>query len=214
MHPDQTMPSPFERLGDKLGDALEEKLGDVPDDAPPPQPGESLGDRIAEKLESRKDADPPAPPRPKTVESSAREKWRYTGVGNVEDFLEEEGGDVEDVPAVRAVSERNTATPAPAPTAQQPQPQPQQTQPQQQQPQPQQPQPEPSVDFDQDFEPDPAVGGHAEQAAVPTPPSTPAKAKKASFSQLKLLYESRDGLLCLFEDADGHYVAARASKLA
>ena len=30
----------------------------------------------------------------------------------------------------------------------------------------------------------------------------------------KLLYESRDGRLCLFEDKDGHLTAVRADRLA
>lgn len=33
-------------------------------------------------------------------------------------------------------------------------------------------------------------------------------------AQITFLYESRDGKLCLFEDADGHLTAVRASKLA
>jgi hypothetical protein len=33
-------------------------------------------------------------------------------------------------------------------------------------------------------------------------------------AQIKLLYESRDGRLCLFEDADGHVTAVRSSRLA
>ena len=32
-------------------------------------------------------------------------------------------------------------------------------------------------------------------------------------ARIKLLYESRDGRLCLFEDADGHVTAVRSSRL-
>ena len=32
-------------------------------------------------------------------------------------------------------------------------------------------------------------------------------------ARIKLLYESRDGRLCLFEDAEGHLTAVRAEKL-
>lgn len=37
---------------------------------------------------------------------------------------------------------------------------------------------------------------------------------KAIPAQVTLLYESRDGKLCLFEDAHGHITAVRASQLA
>lgn len=33
-------------------------------------------------------------------------------------------------------------------------------------------------------------------------------------SQFSLIYESKDGKLCLFEDASGHITAVRAEKLA
>lgn len=33
-------------------------------------------------------------------------------------------------------------------------------------------------------------------------------------SQFTLVYESRDGKLCLFQDRDGHLTAVRAEKLA
>ncbi len=33
-------------------------------------------------------------------------------------------------------------------------------------------------------------------------------------AQFVLIYESRDGKLCLFEDSDGHLTAVRAEKLA
>lgn len=33
-------------------------------------------------------------------------------------------------------------------------------------------------------------------------------------SRFTLIYESKDGRLCLFEDADGHITAVRADKLA
>ena len=33
-------------------------------------------------------------------------------------------------------------------------------------------------------------------------------------SQFTLIYESRDGKLCLFQDKDGHLTAVRAEKLA
>ena len=32
-------------------------------------------------------------------------------------------------------------------------------------------------------------------------------------ARITLLYESRDGKLCLFEDAEGHLVAVRAARL-
>ena len=35
-----------------------------------------------------------------------------------------------------------------------------------------------------------------------------------SLSRFTLIYESKDGKLCLFEDADGHLTAVRAEKLA
>ena len=35
----------------------------------------------------------------------------------------------------------------------------------------------------------------------------------AMLARFSLLYESRDGKLCLFEDASGHVTAVRASKL-
>lgn len=33
-------------------------------------------------------------------------------------------------------------------------------------------------------------------------------------ARFALVYESKDGRLCIFEDADGHLTAVRASKLA
>ena len=38
-------------------------------------------------------------------------------------------------------------------------------------------------------------------------------APSAEMARFSLLYESRDGRLCLFQDADGHLVAVDASKL-
>lgn len=35
-----------------------------------------------------------------------------------------------------------------------------------------------------------------------------------SIGRFTLVYESKDGRLCLFEDADGHLTAVRADKLA
>lgn len=62
------------------------------------------------------------------------------------------------------------------------------------------PEPEPE-------EPHPSeVGTHDDVA--PTPDCSP------RFAQFRNLYESRDGSLCVFEDASGHLVAVNASKLA
>ena len=50
-----------------------------------------------------------------------------------------------------------------------------------------------------------AWGKRAKRGEGDTPELAPAK--------ITLLYESRDGKLCLFEDANGHLTAVRASKL-
>ena len=38
--------------------------------------------------------------------------------------------------------------------------------------------------------------------------------EEAPLAQFALLYESKDGKLCLFEDAEGHLTAVRSDKLA
>ena len=42
----------------------------------------------------------------------------------------------------------------------------------------------------------------------------PAQDSQPAPAQITLLYESRDGQLCLFQDAQGHLTAVRAEQLA
>lgn len=51
---------------------------------------------------------------------------------------------------------------------------------------------------------------HAESKSVQSAPPE----GRAEFSQFKAVYESRDGKLCLFEDASGHLVAVDTERLA
>ncbi len=41
-----------------------------------------------------------------------------------------------------------------------------------------------------------------------------AEPKELPLAQFTLVYESKDGRLCVFEDAEGHLTAVRAEKLA
>ncbi|MBQ9042068.1 MAG: hypothetical protein IJ111_04560 [Eggerthellaceae bacterium] len=49
------------------------------------------------------------------------------------------------------------------------------------------------------------------QGRTQAQPSQPVEFPPSRFT---LIYESKDGRLCLFEDADGHITAVRADKLA
>ncbi|MBR3182712.1 MAG: hypothetical protein IKF56_08795 [Eggerthellaceae bacterium] len=50
--------------------------------------------------------------------------------------------------------------------------------------------------------------------AEETPKKAEPQRQELPLAQFTLLYESKDGRLCLFEDADGHLTAVRADKLA
>ena len=53
-----------------------------------------------------------------------------------------------------------------------------------------------------------------ESRTVDEASSNDEKLRRAVPAQISLLYESRDKRFCLFEDADGHLAAVRASRLA
>lgn len=46
------------------------------------------------------------------------------------------------------------------------------------------------------------------------PQATESQQGELPLAQFSLVYVSKDGKLCLFEDADGHLTAVRADKLA
>ena len=52
----------------------------------------------------------------------------------------------------------------------------------------------------------------ADKQSQQSPKQQPAPAPAPA--RIKLIYESRDGRLCLFQDANGHLTAVRASQLA
>lgn len=54
----------------------------------------------------------------------------------------------------------------------------------------------------------------AEQSHRANEAHIPSSEQHLDIANITLLYESRDGRMCLFEDSHGHLTAVRASKLA
>ena len=58
-----------------------------------------------------------------------------------------------------------------------------------------------------------AVEAEPDEPSVPEPGPDPAN-RFAKFANFRAVYESADGKLCVFEDAEGHLVAVNAARLA